>query len=350
MDQEPPEEHFTRRDFLRRAAVAAGVASGLGISWPQPSFRKVPQSNLSKTTLSFYLDDTNPYISGAEAFRTFLDFVSAEGNAGESSVIIGYRSDMHGLLSRPQTGEQRAYIEQVRRAFECGIDTHMELMTHRGLFDFEAGREPEDAINEGVWLHDPDVSVGAYESYFEHIIEEGNRIGVRFTGVTWPGGGGEICKHSLGIIPNVSQALLNLAKRGRFRGRTVPCFTLEELEERPIEPVPVASDGEYGVYDLLPNTEDYFGIWENDPARVNADYYITADGESGRIVDLVRAGAPYCLFYAHWQGFNPANGVGWEAFTQVVRRVQKFLGDQVLWMRPSEYTDQCHESLGTAGP
>ncbi len=81
---------------------------------------------------------------------------------------------------------------------------------------------------------------------------------------------------------------------------------------------------------------------------MNADYYITADGESGRVVDLVRAGAPYCLFYAHWQGLNPANGVGWSAFTEVVHRIQKFLGDQVVWMRPSEYTDQCHGAPGTA--
>ena len=120
----------------------------------------------------------------------------------------------------------------------------------------------------------------------------------------------------------------------------MPCFTLNERTESGVEPV--VRDGEYGVYDLLPNAEDQFGIWDNDPARVSADYYITEDGESGRVVELVRAGAPHCIFYAHWQGLNPANGVGWKAFTQVVRRIGKHLGDQVVWMRPSEYTDRCH--------
>lgn len=75
---------------------------------------------------------------------------------------------------------------------------------------------------------------------------------------------------------------------------------------------------------------------------MSADYYISEDGESGRVVELVRGGAPHCVFYAHWQGLNPANGVGWEAFTQVVRRIRKHLGEQVVWMRPSEYTDRCH--------
>lgn len=304
---------------------------------------------MGQTVLSFYLDDTNPYVSGAEAFKTFLDFVSAEGIAGESSVILGYGWESHGLLSRPQTEEQRTFVEQVRRAYECGIDSHMEVMTHGGLFDFEAGRAPEGAQHEGVWLHEPEVGLEAYESYVRRIVEEGERVGVRFTGVTWPGCSCEACERrygelrrgdSFGVNPNVWQALLNVAKGGGFRGRTVPCFTLNERTESGVEPV--VRDGEYGVYDLLPNAEDQFGIWDNDPARVNADYYITEDGESGRVVELVRAGAPHCIFYAHWQGLNPANGVGWEAFTQVVQRIGKHLGEQVVWMRPSEYTDRCH--------
>jgi hypothetical protein len=104
----------------------------------------------------------------------------------------------------------------------------------------------------------------------------------------------------------------------------------------------MAGDGDYGVYDFGPNAADQFGIWDNTLDRVSADYYITADGASGSIVELVRSGAPYCLFYAHWQGLNPATGVGWHAFTEVVARVRKFLSDKVEWMRPSAYTDRVH--------
>ena len=306
---------------------------------------------MNKTVLSFYCDDTSPYGLPSDAFETFLDFVSAEGIAGESSVILGYNWEENGLLSRPTTAHKQAYIEQLQRAYECGIDAHLELMTHGGLYDFESDRVPENAKHEGIWLYEPDVPVESYQSYFANIIAEGEKIGVCFTGMTWPGCGCDACQQRYGelheqeiteVNPNVWQALLNLAKQEKFRGRTIPCFIGGE-EDRCAARLK-AGEGACGVYDLRTNAADRFGIWLNDPDYVDADYYITADGESGRVVELVRAGAPYCLFYAHWQGLNPANGIGWETFTRVIGRIQKHLGDQVVWMRPSAYTDQVHSS------
>jgi hypothetical protein len=266
-------------------------------------------------------------------------------------MILGSGWKEFGLLSQPTTEIQKRYIEALQRALGCGIDAHMELMTHGGLYDFATHRVPEGAQHEGVWLHEPEVPVAAYEAYFRSILDEGEKIGAKFTGVTWPGCSCEPCTRryaelrqspSFGINPNVWAALLNLAKEGRFRGRTVPCFTNGNPGCRLM-----AGDGAHGVYDFSPNARDRFGIWENCPEHVDADYYITADGESGCVVELVRAGAPYGLFYAHWQGLNPATGVGWKPFTQVVKRAQQFLGDRVEWMRPSAYTDRVH---GSAAP
>ena len=182
---------------------------------------------MSKTALSFYLDDTSPYGRPPETFQRFLDFVAAEGIAGESSVILGSGSKDHGLLSRPTTDLQGQYIEQLHRAHGGGIDAHMEVMTHSGLYDFAQQRVPDGAQHEGVWLHEPEVPVAAYEAYFRNIIAEGERIGVRFTGMTWPGCSCEPCTRryrelrqspSFGINPNVWTALLNLAREGKFRG------------------------------------------------------------------------------------------------------------------------------------
>jgi hypothetical protein len=301
---------------------------------------------MDKTILSFYCDDTNPYCAPPEAFKIFLDFAASEGIAGEASVIFGYEWVEHGLVSRPTTAAQSAYLEQVRRAFSCGIDSHFELMTHWGLFDFTRQQIPPDAIHEGLWLCEPAISIDAYESYFHAILSEGERIGVRFTGVTQPGCSCEACKHRYQQInssetrpnPGVWQALLNLAKKGEFCGVTVPCFFGGAYEGATT--TLMASDGVYGVYDLPPNTEDRFGLWLNNRDWVDPDYYITSDGQGGRFVDLVHAHAPYCLFYAHWQGLNPVNGVGWEAFTQVVHRVQKYLHHEIVWMRPSKLLTQ----------
>jgi hypothetical protein len=306
----------------------------------------------ARTALSFYCDDTNPYVAPAEAFGAFLDFVSAHGVRGEASFIPGISCGAHGLLSRPASDNQRAFVELMQDAFERGLDTHMELMTHAALYDFEADAMPEDAVHEGLWLHEPDVGVADYESYFEHVIEHGERVGVRFTGLTWPGCGCEACTSRYGELrdrgitrpnPNVWQALLNLARRGRFRGRTVPCFIGSEAEGGAHL---VAGDREFGVYDLVANAGDRLGSYENAHDKVDADYYVSADGRSGRIAELVEAGAPYCLFYMHWQGVNPASGVGWDAFRQVVERVQEHLAERTAWMRPSDYTARCHASVG----
>ena len=72
------------------------------------------------------------------------------------------------------------------------------------------------------------------------------------------------------------------------------------------------------------------------------DYYISADGESGKMVECIQAGEPYCMFYIHWWDLNPQTGVGWPTFKTVIQRVQKLLKDRIIWMRPSAYTDKLH--------
>ena len=301
---------------------------------------------MKTTILSFYCDDTNPYCAPPEAYKIFLDFTVSEGIAGEASVILGYEWAEHGLISLPMTDIQNTYLEQLRRAYSCGIDSQFELMTHGGLFDFEGNLIPAGAIHEGLWLFEPSVTVVEYEAYFNAILSEGEQAGVRFTGLTQPGCGCEACVRRHQELntgnqsepnPNVWRALLNLGKGGKFRGRTVPCFFGGALEQGTARCL--ASNGSYGVFNMPPNMEDRFGKWLNSPEYVDADYYIAADGQSGCIVDFVRAQAPYGMFYSHWQGLNPINGVGWKAFTRVVQRVQKYLHEDVIWMRPSEYTD-----------
>ena len=182
----------------------------------------------------------------------------------------------------------------------------------------------------------------AYEAYFSHIMDEGARIRVKFTDLTLPGCGCHACKtrrEDIGetglyhrINPNMRQGLLKVAKCDLFRNPTVPCFI--QYDETPDEPVLTAGEGEYGHYDIAPNALDGLGRPQNDPEEVEADYYITSDGQN-------RQGARYGVFYAHWQSLNPYN-VGWEAFTEVVQRVQRHLGDQIAWVRPSDLAERVH--------
>ncbi len=338
----------SRREFMKACALAVAGAPLLGspaaagpASQADQTVHRKGQDAMDKTVLSFFCDDTSTYSSAP--FEEFLDYVKAEGIAGESTVLIRGND----LLSEPDTDLERNYIEQLHRAYDCGIGAHMEVMTHGGKFDFEKRRVPDGAIHEGLWLHEPAVPVEAYEAYFDNVIAEGEKIGVRFSGITWPGGGGpdvsrryaELRKQGItNLSPNCWQALLNLAKRERFRSRTVACFVHARGEVRQM-----AADGPYGVYDMPVIGQDWLGRWDNSPERVNPDYYITPDGQGGHIAERVREGKPYCFFHAHWQGLNPATGVGWEPFKLVVKRIKEHLGDRVVWMRPDEFTDLWHD-------
>ena len=339
---------WTRRRFLGVAAASAAV--GTLARSRRAEAGGASKSQNRKMILSFYCDDTSPRVAGAKAFETFLDYCAKQGICGEASAILG--TGGHSMVRNPDD-QEKAFLQQVARAWECGIGTHMELMTHQGLFDFEANREKDGAIHEGLWLHEPAVTVEEYQRYFAAILAEGQRGGVRFTGLTWPGCSCEACTRRYAELrasghrapnPAMWQALLNLAKEGEFRGHTVPCFFDSSESEDAIHRK--ASDGQYGVYDLMPNAGDHFGIWENNPKRVDPDYYITADGKSGVLVRHLQAGAPYCLWYSHWQGLNPVKGVGWPAFTTVVERIHKCLQGQVVWMRPSDITDRYHAADG----
>ena len=339
---------LSRRRFVRAAATSATAATFMRL--PRASADDAGKARKRKMILSFYCDDTGPYTAGATAFQTFLDYCAEQKLAGESSVILGGSGRS---MSRKPNDEERAYIEQVKRAGACGIDSHFELMTHGGRFDFDAGRVPEGAGHEGLWLHEPEVTVEQYEKYFASIIAEGDRAGIKFTGLTWPGCGCGVCTKRYAELraaghtdpnPAMWKALLNLAKQGKFRGRTVPCFFGSSETKFGIHRK--ANEGECGVYDLMPNAMDQFGIWENNPARVNPDYYLTADGKAGILVRHFEAGAPYCLWYAHWQGLNPAKGVGWRAFTTVIERIGKHMAERVVWLRPSEITERYHKADG----
>lgn len=339
-----------RREFNRREVLglAAAAAAAFGLPWASAQGSESPRRR--KTILSFYCDDTSPYVAGAKAFQTFLEYCAEQAIAGESSCILG----MNGhSMSRDPNEQERAFLDQVQRAWKCGIGTHMELMTHHGLFDFQANREPEGAAHEGLWLYEPAITEEQYARYLGSIIAEGERAGIQFTGLTWPGCSCSTCERRYAELragghtkpnPALWKALSNLAKQGKFRGRTVPCFF--DSSETDYGLHLKASEGQFAAYDLMPNATDHFGIWENNPDRVNPDYYITADGKSGIIVRHVQGGSPYCVWYAHWQGLNPAKGVGWRAFTTVVERIRKHLGDRVVWMCPSDITGRYHMAGG----
>jgi hypothetical protein len=325
--------------YISALALVAICIAGFGCS---PKKEKRP-----KMILSFYLDDTNPATADPGAYKTFLEYCRSHGIKGESSVILGY--DGRSLADNPEEDEI-AFLQLARNSYDYGMDVHMEIMTHKGLYDFKEQLIPEGVIHEGLWLHEPGVSGKEYMQYFSSILGHGDSLGIKFSGLTWPGCGCEACTHRYGELREMGplkfnqavwEALIELVKQDRFNGRVIPIFYESSEEEYGI--IRKAADGDYAVYDLMPNAEDQMGIWENTADKVDPDYYISEDGKSGIIIKHLQDGAPYCMWYMHWQGLNPGNGLGWEAFQKVVERIEMHLSDQVVWMRPSDMVTRYHE-------
>jgi hypothetical protein len=336
---------ISRRNFLRSTSATLALAAV-----PCLGYSCRIRNQQDKMILSFYMDDTNPDIVKAEAYKVFLEYCQANGINGESSVILGYNGKS---IVQSRDENQKSFLKLVKESYRNGIDSHMEIMTHHELFDFNAGRKKDEGIHEGLWLHEPAIKVDEYQRYFSDILTEASKSKIKFTGLTWPGCGCEACTRryaelkSVGPLhfnPAVFEALLNLVKEGKFRGRVIPVFY--EASETEFGIFQKASEGQYGVYDLMPNAEDHFGIWENSPEHLDPDYYISEDGKSGIVLRHLENKAPYCMWYMHWQGVNPENGVGWEAFKTVTRRIKRHLFNQVVWMRPSDIVTYYHDTGG----
>lgn len=335
----------SRREFIKSSSAALALAS---IPGKEYLFSRKKKRN--KMILSFYMDDTNPEIVKADAFKYFLDYCSGFGIRGESSVILGYNGKS---IATDPNDNQHLYTWQAGQAHAKGIDSHMEIMTHSTLYDFKNERKNEGGIHEGLWLHEPGIKASEYQEYFSSILAEGEKSGIKFTGLTWPGCGCEVCTKRYAELKStgplhlnqaVFEALLNLSREGKFRGRVLPIFY--ESSETNYGIFKRRADGKYGVYDLMPNCEDHFGIWENSLDHVDPDYYITENGESGIIPSHFNNDAPYCMWYMHWQGVNPEKGKGWEAFQTVTGRIRKHLSESVVWMRPADIATAFHDAGG----
>jgi hypothetical protein len=109
---------------------------------------------MKRTAVSMFLDDSHFAPHGA--FGEFVDFAIDQGLLGKFSVILGFNwRQGHDLLSRPSREDQKAFLKDVERAMGYGLDAHMELMTHRRMWDFGAQRERDDGPCEGMWLFEP---------------------------------------------------------------------------------------------------------------------------------------------------------------------------------------------------
>jgi hypothetical protein len=88
------------------------------------------------------------------------------------------------------------------------------------------------------------------------------------------------------------------------------------------------------VVHILGCTGDWTGGWDCVTPK-GADAFITADGKSGRMVEVIQRGEP-AIIVCHWTGIY-WNGleIGFEIFREVVKRLHATF-DHLHWMKLSE--------------
>lgn len=269
--------------------------------------------------------------------REFGEWAAANGVKGKYS-IVPYPACV-GRLDRGLPGwsqaELRDSLEVVRTVMLPNWDIHPEMITHTRVIDLSTGQPFADTSPRFMenWEWTTGRSVDEIAQYLAYALRILRDVGLPCEGITTPGGFGNRA------LPQLSQASLE-SVRDVFHAE-VPHYFRHVIDEgsESVQPRVENVQGLGGtdprcVVSLIACTGDWTGGWDN-TEPVGADRFITADGQSGRLVEVIQRGEP-ALLLAHWTGvYWNGQKLGLHIFQEVVRRMhQRF--DHLHWMKLSE--------------
>ena len=269
--------------------------------------------------------------------REFADWSDTAGVKGKYS-IVPYPACV-GRLDRQIPGWTRREladsIELVRTRLMPRWDIHPEMVTHTRVIDLRTGHPYADHSVKFMenWEWTTGRSADEIAAYLAYSLDILKNIGLPCEGVTTPGGfGGK-------ALPQLAQATLQ-SVRDVF-GAEIPHYFRHLYSEGTQS---VAPRVEYAsgldtadprcVVSIIGCTGDWTGGWDNTPPE-GVDKFITADGKSGRMVEVIQRGEP-ALMLGHWTGiWWNGEKLGLKVWQEVVRRLHARF-DHLLWMKLSE--------------
>jgi hypothetical protein len=269
--------------------------------------------------------------------RKFGEWCAEQGVKGKYS-IVPYPACV-GRLDRELPGwarrEVEASIDLVRTLLLPHWDIHPEMITHTRIIDTKTGHPfPDDSIKfMENWDWTTGRSADELADYMAYALRILKNIGLPCEGVTTPGGFANRAR------PQLAQAAFE-SVRAVF-GAEIPHY-FRDLFDRGAQSVAplvqnVSSLEEPDprcVVHIIACAGDWTGGWDcSEP--VGVDRFISADGQAGRLVEVIERGEP-ALMLAHWTGiyFNGAE-TGFKIFQEVVRRLHARY-DHLVWMKLSE--------------
>ena len=375
----PPSSHLlfpkriARRDFLRRSALAAGACvAGNGLAQTagdRPKNLDVGVLNpRGRVPVSIIIDDSTVLVNlnrfampqfdavhrGAnpvyqrnwrewpaeipDSFvRKFAEWSAENGVKGKYSVVpfpacVGRLDRMLPGWSQQELNDS---IKLVREAMLPNWDIHPEMLTHTRIIDTKTGHPFPEISPKFMenWEWTTGRSADEIAEYMAYALRILKNVGLPCEGITTPGGFGKKARPQM--IDAVYQSVHEVF------GTEIPNY-FTDLWTEPGKSVAPVVQGVAALDGANPRctvaipgcTGDWTGGWDCiTPA--GADKFITADGQRGRMVDVIASGEP-ALMFGHWTGiyFNGYE-LGFKIFDEVVQRLRKRF-DNLVWMKLSE--------------
>ena len=274
------------------------------------------------------------------------DFVREFGNwCGEHKVrgkysIVPYPACV-GRVDRVLQGwtnrQLQASIKLVQELMMPNWDIHPEMVTHTIVVDTRTGHPyrnpgPEQMEN---WRWADGKSVDQLAEYMTYALRILKNVGLPCEGITTPGG------FANRVLPELSLATLQSVSDVFGSQVEIPHYFRHVISSGDESVVPrvenvsgLDGDDPRCVVSIIACTGDWTGGWDCS-RRGDVDKFITADLQSGRMVEVIERGEP-AIMLCHWTGiyFN-GEKVGLRVFQEAVRRIHKRF-QQIEWLKLSE--------------
>lgn len=274
-----------------------------------------------------------------EAFtREWAEWCGEQGVRGKFSVVpnpagIG-RLDQGLALFGP--AQLASWLRMCREVVAPSFDITPEMLTHTFVLDTETLQPLPSGIWE-QWGWQQFSEADHVDRYIALACRILANIGLPPQGVTSPGGFGGQCLELYARVAGDGVRAVTGNPTPYFFQRV---WSKETAIETPVWYADRATGSAVG--EVIACTEDYTGSWTG-YGRVDADYYITADLQGGRLPAVIDAGSP-CVLCSHWQGMYGLHNEdrrGFKTLQTVVDRLRRRdpAGEHTRWRTCSEITN-----------
>jgi hypothetical protein len=243
---------------------------------------------------------------------------------------------LHRILPGWSSADLQRSLDIVRNDVTKNWDIHPEMISHTRVIDLKTGLPfpyaTPDYMENWEWSQERSRDeLAEYISYALNVLKE---AGFYCDGVTTPGG---FCHRNK---QNLAAATLDAVKENF--SSNISHFFRDVITEKGKSVAPLimhyediqTSNPSCSVH-IIGCTDDWFGGWDG-LVPGDANKFITADLERGRMVDVIESGEP-AIMVCHWPGiYYNGEKRGFNIFKAVVGRLEQKYGSEIQWMKLSD--------------